>query len=613
MSRNLIYQPVLKHGVPDCSPWEKEYQTFWKEQIRRCLEGYKPAGHAWIPGRYYFYLNFLKIYSAYNEKGLEVKRKILTNPFYRDIDHEYFDKVEEAKKNGKGLIVLKARRKGQTMCNIGGVCIYEMTMSQKAEVGLGCYTEEQVNSFRSKYETMYSSVHEFFRQNTLVKNNAKIQYGETNKIEGVDVVQGNQSAMYFRDFYNKTGSFRGESLDFLLFEEAGENPLLKSALLVSEECFREGDHQFGVPIIFGTSNEIKTGVKDLQELYYESEKYNLLRYFIPASKAYYPFIDLKTGISDTEKAEKAIQKKRDEKNKLEDKLAYYTYLQEMPLKDSDCFVLGASNVFDLAKIHGQIEFIMEQKVDNVQRGRLEWLQNAEGAFLREVEWVPDPHGMMHMLYQPLEDNSMQIDVAGVDSYTKDQSVQSDSLGSVHVFRGTANLSTPDDMPIFEYVDRPNTKEEFYDNCAKIAVYYKCKLLIEDTDEQIFSWFVTNGLSKYLKEAPIIYKTVYAKASNKYGYTISGTGKKAKLVDSLADYIKSSCHKIFFKELLKEMMVFGLKNTDRCISMGLALIHAKDNEHIKMVGRTVADRTKQIKLPTFRRVGGMIIKGYGTTY
>ncbi|MCK5015522.1 MAG: hypothetical protein KAS32_00460 [Candidatus Peribacteraceae bacterium] len=105
------YSPVLFDKNID---WERlrkgtsVYHRFWTEQYERCINGYHPHGGSWIPGNYYFYLNFCMI-SAFDKK---IKRKRPLPPLYRDQDHEYFVEANKAKEEGYGLIVLKARRKG---------------------------------------------------------------------------------------------------------------------------------------------------------------------------------------------------------------------------------------------------------------------------------------------------------------------------------------------------------------------------------------------------------------------------------------------------------------------------------------------------------------------
>ena len=591
--RHSAYQPIMVEGIPKMREWEREYQEFWKIQLDRCVNGYKPSGHAWIPGRYYFYLNFVKFPTAFGGSN----RKVMDFPFYRDIDHEYFQKVEDCKENGKGLIVLKARRKGMSMNNVGGICLYELTIQKDVNMGVGCFLEDDVLEFRRKFENLYSELPPYMVQNRVSDNKDEISFGRKMP-DGI--IKGSRNTLYFKHFYQNSGAFRGTSLDFLLFEEAGENLNLISSFLVSEECFKEGSYQFGTPIVFGTSNQINNGLKDLEELWFNHDKYNLDQMFIGASKAYYPFFDIRTGQSDVPGATEDILNNRKKKKGLQDKRAYFTYLQEMPLQASDCFIAGASSIFNLELIHDQIEFLTMDKREKgkVMRGNLEWNANAEGDILmHRVKWVPDKFGKMKMLYPPLEENHY-VDVGGVDPYYKDESATSDSLGSLHIYRGIYDNSQHEEIPVFEYVDRPKAgKEEFYEQCAKIAVFYDCQLLIEDTDEEFFKWFKHNGFAKYLKRSPVVYKSLNSRAANQYGYNMSGQGRKIKLVDTVNEYINKHCHKIYFMDLLKEFTIFGIKNTDRVMSFGLALIHSKDNSFLRL--QEIRDENKEImKFPVF---------------
>ena len=51
------------------------------------------------------------------------------------------------------------------------------------------------------------------------------------------------------------------------------------------------------------------------------------------------------------------------------------------------------------------------------------------------------------------------------------------------------------------------------------------------------------------------------------------------------------------DLLKEFTIFGIKNTDRVMSFGLALIHSKDNSFLRL--QEIRDENKEImKFPVF---------------
>ena len=204
------------------------------------------------------------------------------------------------------------------------------------------------------------------------------------------------------------------------------------------------------------------------------------------------------------------------------------------------------------------------------------MRDVEGNELKEVEWIPDEHGKHQMLYPPEEKIP---EVSGVDSYVKDESEVSDSKGCLISRRGSTFEDTVDNLPVHIYYDRPSTKSVFYNECAKVAIWRKVKLLVEDTDEMFFEWFIRNGFVAHLRKAPTIYNTVYTKSTNIYGYNISGGHKKDKMIDLIADDIKLNVHKNYFQDLLKEFLIFGKKNTDRVSAWGLTLIHDKDRKSV----------------------------------
>ena len=110
------YRPVANNGHPDINPESVAYQEYWEQERDRCINGFKPKGMKKISGKYYFYLNYYRILGNDGEAG---SRKTLISPWYRQMDHEYFDLFETCKNEGKGMIVIKARDKGISYMNSG--------------------------------------------------------------------------------------------------------------------------------------------------------------------------------------------------------------------------------------------------------------------------------------------------------------------------------------------------------------------------------------------------------------------------------------------------------------------------------------------------------------
>jgi hypothetical protein len=129
-------QPVIhfqEHGCysfahPSRHP-KSEFQTFWKEQTRRCKEGYvRESDGEWITGYNYFYWNFSPILKAVikgdideNEEIKEIKaieesystaERIEGFPDPWDGDYLYYHYLDQAQKNGKYGAVTKTRGRG---------------------------------------------------------------------------------------------------------------------------------------------------------------------------------------------------------------------------------------------------------------------------------------------------------------------------------------------------------------------------------------------------------------------------------------------------------------------------------------------------------------------
>lgn len=602
-----LYSPVLYD--PNMHPENflrgtSAYHRYWEEQYQRCLHGYKPVGGVHIPGNYYFYLNFCKI-RLYDEK---TRRKVVAPPLYRDQDHEYFTFVNQAKEEGFGVIVLKARRKGFSFMN-ANILLHEWTFYPGSENGMGAQKEHYVSDFYKKLLLSYNNIYPQFRNNYLLKNDKLFTGGYKVKEEGIWVDKGTGSLLYFR-LIEQPDTFRGTTLTWWVVDEAGEVQNLKKVYFANEECFREGAEQFGVPIIGGTSNKMSHDSEDFSEMWYNAENYNLRRFFVPATKVYHGYFDYETGISDTEGAKKDILKRL--KAKKSDKLAYYAFKQEMPLTPEDAFVVHGSTPFDLQKINDRIaELAVNKKEKITQRGRLEWSKDSDGKrlFGKQVEFVRDELGPVVMAERPIE-GMKNTDVAAVDPYHISDDLEEagpkskkDSKGCMYVYRRFLGVNVPCEMPVLEYYDRPYTKEDFYENCLKICIFYNTQVLCEYNDDGFFKYFEKYKMTKYLKMRPRSADSVYHTASNKYGLHMKEAQKRI-LTDLVDDYIKNHCDSIYFLALLKEMAVFGKKNTDRVMAFGMCLIFDMDNT-LRVVQED-EENDMSNDLPYFEEKGGTLI-------
>ena len=568
------YRPIANNGHPDLNPDSVQYQEYWAQEMDRCVNGYKPKGMKKISGKYYFYLNY---YMILGNDGTSGNRKTLINPWYRAMDHEYFDTIETCKEEGKGMIVIKARDKGFSYMNSGAVA-HEYTFFPFNDVGVAAGLQATADAFFDKVKKGLNGIHPNFKHSVL-KDTTDIMrsgYKQKNK-DGKWEIGGYQSTIICRTMDNPE-VFKGERVSLMVFEEAGEFKKLKNAYMSSKACFMDGDIQFGVPIVGGTGGDITKASKDFMDMYYSYDAYNLIPMFIPASRAYYGFFDINTGVENEKAAIEKLTEERDNIQKSGDNDAYNLHVQNYPLTIEEAFLNTKSSRFDISLLNAQRSRILSS-IDfrsQIQRGYLDWeLGNEEFA----VKWSPHPDGPYRILAHPMTEFRF-LDIGGVDSYDQDTAGASDSLGSAIIYRRFANTDVPSDYVIAEYTDRPPKKEDFWDGVLKLAVYYNAKMLVEYTKIGILDYFKRMNALKYLKEKPESAHNPGTKTRNRYGVHMNKQ-VKSLLEDLIDDYIRENVEDIWFMDLIDELAVYGRQNTDRAMAFGLCLIHNIDNYRLQV--------------------------------
>jgi len=401
-------------------------------------------------------------------------------------------------------------------------------------------------------------------------------YKQKNK-DGKWEIGGYQSNIICRTMDNPE-VFKGERVSLMVFEEAGEFKHLKNAYMSSKACFMDGNIQFGVPVVGGTGGDISKASKDFMDMYYESDAYNLIPMFIPASRAYYGFFNIKNGQEDVDGALNVLKEERENIEKSGDREAFNLHIQNYPLTVQEAFLNTKTSRFDISLLNAQRSRILSRKDyrSQIQSGNLSWTYNEENEW--EVKWIPNPDGPYKILEHPKPEYK-NLDIGGIDSYDQDSAGASESLGSAIIYRRFLDADTPGDYVIAEYTDRPEKKEDFWEGCLKLAAYYNCKMLVEYTKIGILDYFKRRNGLRFLKEKPESAHNPGTKTRNRYGVHMNKQ-VKALMEDLMDDYIRESVDDIWFLDLIEELSVYGTRNTDRAIAFGLCLIHNVDNYRVQ---------------------------------
>lgn len=89
----------------------KQYNEYWREQKRRCVEGYT-VGKYRITGDHYFFLNFYTMNTVDEESAKATTGRINGFPRFAAKQYEFFHYVEMCEYLGKDVSMLKARGVG---------------------------------------------------------------------------------------------------------------------------------------------------------------------------------------------------------------------------------------------------------------------------------------------------------------------------------------------------------------------------------------------------------------------------------------------------------------------------------------------------------------------
>lgn len=265
-----------------------QHKEFWKEEYKRCIEGYEPIVDGYpcgirIPGEFYFYLNYCMLSKVgINSSGETID--IFIDPDFLAMDYYYFKEIESREfperygfplSHKKSIAVAKSRRKGFSFKASAGAVwkthfIDHRTSkpkviiaSETADDAMLCFEKSiGIIDFLSKYTP--------FGRNNNLGNPSKnggwkqipvtLSKDEGHYICGIENTKtrardGRLSEIQTVSLY-KADKLSGEGIQRVYIEEAGKVSNLEKAWTFGRESLKVGSFQRGIAIIFGTGGEM---------------------------------------------------------------------------------------------------------------------------------------------------------------------------------------------------------------------------------------------------------------------------------------------------------------------------------------------------------------------
>lgn len=553
-----------------------EKRRWQVEEIRRCKQG-----HNGMCPKMYFWYNYVYM------KNLEGGK---IRPEYRVCDNEWFKIITEAQESKKwGVVCVKRRRVGASWKEAADV-VHDLMFNQHVHVGMNSKSEkDSIHLFR-KFTFIYESLPVFMKARIGSKNGMNVEFYVAGKDEeGNKIKKGNQCELTV--VAPTDSGYEGLMLHKWICDEAGKISNLETIWSMTEECLMQEMRRVGVPILFGTSGDITKDGMGLVEKWDNSEVYRLKRFFFAG------WMGLAVDKYGNDRKEDCIRwllyerKRREELSKKQ----YIEFIQKYPLTPDEAFSkFSGSGLGDPVTLNNHLRDL-ENNPPVAKRGYFrfdeEW----------NVKFIPDKWGEIILYEEPSKNPS--------DSYfgccdPADHDDVFDTASDLCTFIIKEQNGLEPNRIVAEFVDRPKKLSEYYNQSLALCMYYhKCKMIVERNRFRMISHWENLGFKNLFYYSPRALNQIYKSKPRTIGIHMDPNVKEY-MEGAINDYLENYTEYIPSKELIKEFMEYGTRNTDRVMAFGIGMILARSR--FKKQNKTVFEGVKKSPTHSYVRKGNRIV-------
>jgi hypothetical protein len=642
----------------------KEYNSFWEEEEKRCKFGMTAPGKLHvnkrgevsiqklhITGEHYGYLNYgiIKrskdfeqkagvIYDSNGEPLHKVesgtRAKEFDFPSFWDGDYYFFKAMALARKEGKHLVVGKARRKGYSYKN-GWIVANKANLYRNSTSVVGAYDAASLFDDGTMVKVLgyldFMNLNTDWNKRRLHNTLEHIEIGY--RLKGQPEKRGYLSNIYTAILKTNPGGMRGKDADLLILEEAGKCPNLITVLDATLKTLTDGKHSTGTLVVFGTGGGDDNYWAGFEEIFYAPYSKNFLMFnnvfdedlkdtgcgFFHSCYMSRPGLIDMHGNSDIKGAILDIER---EKLVLTSQDKIVAYEMEEPSCPSQAFSRVKNNIFPTKDIDSQLQQLLHNPIykgigregiftktnkgiifyDRLTIGKDS--QNLIPPALRNYPLTPDDKDMTGcwVLYdQPyigkdgkIPDNLYHVwhDPFAI-SKEKSEFKLHDSLGGAFIYEAPNNFtSSGGDVLVAEYFGRTEETDDYNEQLFNAVMYYNAKMLFENDRGDVKPYAKQHKYMELLKDEPTFQNTQEVSkggAGRGKGISIATNAKrKANGLMYLRDWllskrgvdandkIQTNITQIKSIRLLKELLKFsGEGNFDAISTMIIGMYDTKE--------------------------------------
>lgn len=575
-----------------------QYDSFFKRELEKIKYGVTIDGihfHGWL----YWHLNHWNItMDVVDPVNGEVVRKF-KHPDLRDNEWIINDNLIKAEEEKKGLCIIGCRRFGKSVSESSylgrSATIYEG--SESVIVG---NNKDDLGVITSLCDKGLNSLHEYFKFGRIADDWKKeVSLGFKDK----SGTRHEWSKIFIRntDGGQITEVVAGTTPKALIYDEIGKAKYLE----VHEAAKSAYESPYGwrlVPWYVGTGGDFENG-QDAQTMFLDPDLYNMVaqvnedgsKTCVFVSGTYHlEFPKKKTTLgdyynienkdselylidfyySDHEENRKKILAERERLAKAKDGKALLKYKMYYPLCPEDCFLTETGNDFPIEAAQQHLDFLLKSPdlhgtptvLFKGVSGKIEATLDEK----RQMLWT-FPHNKTDntdcpiIIYEPpISDPPNFLYIAGGDPYNVDQSVNSNSLGALYIYKRMYDPigGTFQQRIVASYVARPETMKEWHEKAEMLLEYYNATIMIENVGTNFIQYLDTKNKGHLLADGYSLLKEINYKTSIQSG--------RSKGLPPTPSIIKH-CMNLFIEYCMEEIVIGSNPDGTNITALGVVRI------------------------------------------
>lgn len=620
-----VRETYLKTGKY-CSylPRSKRWDTFWKEQYKRCKYGMTVNGYT-ITGDNYFFLNFYQLPTV-NQNEAAGSGTADSFPNFMASQYMFFHYLQMCRMLRRNACLMKARSIGFSEM-MASLAARMYTVIKKSRTLITCFKDVYLKGTFSKVDhalTFLNMNADGFFEPRLVDTVLEIKSGFKVKKDGQFTDDGWQSVVK-GILADKPSKIRGDRVDLLIYDEAGSWMDLTTAVVQGRALCEVQGVIRGIQCFGGTGGDKGPALAGLKSIYYNPKSYKVLPFrhcwtsdgavaetgfFVPyfLQSLNPEFMDNR-GVCDIDRYKEHLIKERNELLSVPED--YVKHCAEYCWNAEEAFTLEGQNKFNKTIIANQLANIRLHKIGpKPESGLIDYTYKTGQHKMDNIDgfrWLPGA-GKVQILEHPvwsdlykeqLDKQRKEAEEQGIEftapTYQEMNDMYVAGIDGIDIGANQTSSETRDPSQfcivikkrafgmnepqyVAMYKDRPANIREAYKIAMCLCRYYNCRINIEATRMGMVTWARENKCLQYFMKRPRATLTDIKYGTTKQYGTPATKAIIEQQTDLIADFVEDYGQTIWFEEMLEQLNNYNDENKTKFdIIAALGMVELADQE------------------------------------